>query len=43
MLVGDTVVHKLYNGEPRINRYEVKRNPLGPLQGVGDVFVDQVR
>ena len=43
VLVDDTLVHKMFNGEPRINRYEVKRNPLGPLQGVGDVFINQVK
>lgn len=35
VLVDDLLVHKVSNGEPNIRRYEVKRNPLGPLQSVG--------
>src|SRR3990167_9028461 len=33
VLVDELVVHKVSSGEPNIRRYEVKRNPLGPLQG----------
>ena len=43
VLVDDTLVHKFSNGEPNIRRYEVKRNPLGPLQGAGEFFSDQLK
>ena len=43
VLVDDTLVHKVSNGEPNIRRYEVKRNPLGPLQGAGEFFSDQLK
>ncbi|HLA30130.1 MAG TPA: hypothetical protein VJ047_03770 [Pseudomonas sp.] len=43
ILVDDMLVHKLSNGEPNIRRYEVKRNPLGPLQGAGDFIFDQMK
>lgn len=43
VLVDDMLVHKLSNGEPNIRRYEVKRNPLGPLQGAGSFIMDQLQ
>lgn len=43
VLVDEVLVHKLSNGEPNIRRYEVKRNPLGPLQGAGEFFSDQLK
>lgn len=43
VLVDDMLVHKVSNGEPNIRRFEVKRNPLGPLQGAGEFFSDQLR
>jgi len=43
VLVDDLLVHKLSNGEPNIRRYEVKRNPLGPLQGSGEFIFDQMK
>jgi hypothetical protein len=43
VLVDEMLVHKVSNGEPNIRRYEVKRNPLGPLQGAGEFFSDQLR
>ncbi|MEK1904866.1 MAG: hypothetical protein AAAB13_03735 [Pseudomonas sp.] len=43
VLVDDTLVHKVSNGEPNIRRHEVKRNPLGPLQGAGEFFSDQLK
>ncbi|WP_043311623.1 hypothetical protein [Pseudomonas sp. ML96] len=42
VLVDDVLVHKVSNGEPNIRRYEVKRNPLGPLQGGGEFILDQL-
>lgn len=43
VLVDDVLVHKVSNGEPNIRRFEVKRNPLGPLQGAGEFFSDQLK
>ena len=43
ILVDDVLVHKLSNGEPNIRRYEIKRNPLGPLQGTGEFIFDQMK
>ncbi|BAN49989.1 hypothetical protein PCA10_42570 [Metapseudomonas resinovorans NBRC 106553] len=43
VLVDDVLVHKVSNGEPNIRRHEVKRNPLGPLQGAGEYFSDQLK
>jgi hypothetical protein len=43
VLVDDVLVHKVSSGEPNIRRYEVKRNPLGPLQGAGEFFSDQLK
>jgi hypothetical protein len=31
------VVHKVWGGQPRISQTEEKRNPLGPLQTIGNV------
>ena len=33
---GDTVVYTVHGGQPRIHEKEVSRNPLGPLQGLGE-------
>jgi hypothetical protein len=35
----DLVVYKLWTGKPNIHELENERNPLGPLQGVGDSLV----
>ncbi|PAU62827.1 hypothetical protein BZL41_13165 [Pseudomonas sp. PIC25] len=43
VLVDDRLVHKVSSGEPNIRRYEVKRNPLGPVQGAGEFFSDQLK
>lgn len=43
VLVDERLVHKVSNGEPNIRRLEVKRNPLGPLQGAGEFFSDQLK
>ena len=34
VVVDGVVVYKMHSGEPNINKNEVKRNPLGPLQGL---------
>ena len=36
LLVGDRVVYTLYSGQPQIREHEVTRNPLGPIQNIGD-------
>ena len=36
VLQDDLVVYKLWSGKPNIRDVEEERNPLGPLQGVGD-------
>ena len=33
--VDDLLVYELVGGQPRIDDVEVRRNPLGPLQGWG--------
>jgi hypothetical protein len=43
VLVDEVLVHKMSNGEPNIRRYDVKRNPLGPLQGAGGFIMDQLQ
>jgi hypothetical protein len=40
VVVDGVVVYTHHSGEPNINKKEVKRNPLGPLQGLD---VDDVR
>ena len=34
----DTVVYKLWSGEPRLERYDAKKKPLGPLQELDSVI-----
>lgn len=36
LLVGDRVVYTLYGGQPRLHEQEVTRQPLGPMQNVGE-------
>lgn len=36
VLVDDVVVYALAGGQPAIREYETVRNPLGPLQSLGD-------
>lgn len=43
VMVDETLVHKVSNGEPNIRRTEVRKNPLGPLQGAGEYFSDQLK
>jgi hypothetical protein len=33
------VVYKLWSGKPNIQEHEDQRNPLGPLQGIGDSLI----
>lgn len=39
LIKGDVVVYKLVGGQPIIHELEESRNPLGPLQGVGETEV----
>jgi hypothetical protein len=39
VFVDDMVVYQLIGGQPTISEYEQERNPLGPLQGWGDQFM----
>ncbi|CAD5109126.1 hypothetical protein [Zestomonas carbonaria] len=43
VLVDDVLVHKVSNGEPNMRRMVVKKNPLGPIQGAGEFFSDQLK
>lgn len=43
VLVDDTLVHKVSNGEPQIRRQQYARNPLGPFQGAGEFFSNQLK
>lgn len=36
LFVSDTVVYTVHGGQPRIHEKEVSRNPLGPLQSIGE-------
>lgn len=43
VFVDDQLVYQLIGGQPRINEYEVVRNPLGPLQGWSAMATSSVR
>jgi hypothetical protein len=36
LLVGERVVYTLYSGQPHVVEHEVTRQPLGPVQNIGD-------
>jgi len=36
VFVDDRLVYRLIGGQPKINEYAVVRNPLGPLQSLGE-------
>lgn len=36
----DTVVYKLWSGEPNIQREDSEKKPLGPLQNVGEKLIE---
>jgi hypothetical protein len=38
LLVDDRVVYTLYSGRPNVREHEVSRQPLGPIQNVGDAL-----
>lgn len=36
LFVDDQVVYTTYSGQPKMNEMQVRRNPLGPLQNIGE-------
>jgi len=42
IFVDDGLVYQLVGGQPTINEHELRRNPLGPLQGWGEHVVGAV-
>ena len=36
VFVDDLVVYRITGGQPRLHSYEVRRQPLGPLQNIGE-------
>lgn len=38
VVINDTVVYKQWNGQPRLESTEVRTNPLGPLQSMGETL-----
>jgi hypothetical protein len=43
VFVDDQLVYELVGGRPTIDEYEVVRNPLGPLQGWGNLAFEAFR
>lgn len=43
VFVDDALVYKLVGGQPTINELDLRRNPLGPLQGWGDQSLQLIR
>ncbi|MEW6053988.1 MAG: hypothetical protein AB1552_09400 [Nitrospirota bacterium] len=39
IVVNDTVVYKLWGGNPSVNQETEIKNPLGPLQDAGDILI----
>lgn len=38
LMIGDRVVYTLYGGQPIVKQQEVSRQPLGPVQNIGDAL-----
>lgn len=38
LFVDDQVVYTTYSGQPNMHEMQVRRNPLGPLQSIGDAI-----
>jgi hypothetical protein len=38
LMIGDRVVYTLYGGQPIVKQQEVSRQPLGPVQNLGDAL-----
>jgi hypothetical protein len=43
VFVDDALVYQLIGGRPTINEVDLRRNPLGPLQGLGDQSLHMIR
>jgi hypothetical protein len=43
VFVDDALVYKLVGGRPTIHEVDLRRNPLGPLQGWGDEAIPRLR
>lgn len=43
VFVDDALVYQLVGGQPTILERELRRNPLGPLQGWGDQSIPLIR
>lgn len=43
VFVDDALVYQLVGGRPTINELDLRRNPLGPLQGWGDQSLQMIR
>jgi len=43
VLIDDIVVYKLWGGNPIIDEFRDRKNPLGPLQNSGDLFIEAVK
>jgi hypothetical protein len=43
LLVDDKVVYTLYGGQPRVREQEVTRQPLGPVQGIGEAATNLIK
>jgi hypothetical protein len=43
VVVDGVVVYTMHSGEPNVNTKEVKKNPLGPLQGMDFEDVQKLR
>lgn len=43
VFVDDRVVYRITSGQPRIHSYEVSRQPLGPLQNIGESLRPTIR
>lgn len=38
LMIGDRVVYTLYGGQPNVREQETSRQPLGPVQSIGDAL-----
>lgn len=43
LMVDGKVVYTLYSGQPQVREQEVTRQPLGPIQGIGDAAANLIK
>jgi hypothetical protein len=43
LLVDERVVYTLYGGQPKVHELEITRQPLGPIQNVGDAIGNLIK